>query len=505
VPAAVRHEPSAAKAAGGRPAASAGTGLIVAAGMALALAVTGRPGPAVALLVVATAANQLLQLRPGVGRVVEVVVSGIANVVSVVLLTLVGLFVLVPVWVVGRVLRWDALAPSADERARWRAHARRSASTRRTFAREHWSVTWADRLHAGAVGAVVLLLAAGVGVVVVRTLRPEGGSQAASVVDQATALGALAPTPDGLAHPLVAHEGDEWAPDLFREELDLDNVYDPYLTYVVGDHAGTYINVDDLERRSYVPDAVDGEAPEVWFFGGSALFGIGQRDEHTIPSEVARIAAGQGVPVRVRNFGASGYVNWQEVLLLSRLVVERGAPDLVVFYDGANDVAAYARRGDGGGPTTLFADEVADALEESRLVTAVEDEGEPDSGRYADVFYEGDRLARDLGRGEGFPVAHFFQPSLGTKTLTEDDQAVLDSLGWDDARFAQEQGWWDEAEAQVRAPIIPLFDVLDDADEPIDTDQVHTDEEGARLVAEAVWDHLEPTLAALADGGPSGR
>lgn len=75
-------------------------------------------------------------------------------------------------------------------------------------------------------------------------------------------------------------------------------------------------------------------------FGGSALWGTGARDDHTIPSEVARLAEHDGQVWEVINYGESGYVIWQEAILLAQLCAAGNRPNAVVFYDGANDVFA---------------------------------------------------------------------------------------------------------------------------------------------------------------------
>lgn len=112
----------------------------------------------------------------------------------------------------------------------------------------------------------------------------------------------------------------------------------PYLGFNWPDHQGKYVNVQNGERKSYEPPGLTDDSPEVWFFGGSALYGFGsQRDEHTVPSEFARAAERDGIRVRVRNFGSPAYVNYQEVSLLAKLLASGGTPDLVIFFDGYND------------------------------------------------------------------------------------------------------------------------------------------------------------------------
>ena len=64
----------------------------------------------------------------------------------------------------------------------------------------------------------------------------------------------------------------------------------------------------------------------MFFFGGSSMFGVFQRDEHTIPSDFAHFAAAAGIPVKVWNFGEIAYVNWQEMLQFEQLVTRGTSP-----------------------------------------------------------------------------------------------------------------------------------------------------------------------------------
>ncbi|MEZ5178646.1 MAG: hypothetical protein R2746_10305 [Acidimicrobiales bacterium] len=145
----------------------------------------------------------------------------------------------------------------------------------------------------------------------------------------------------GFPFTTYAHEDEPFAREVFAEHASqVRQVDDDELFFVGTDTDLRYTHVDGVERRSM--PAVPG-APEVWFFGGSTLFGVGQRDEHTIPSEVARIAEREGTPVTVHDFGWSAYMAWQEVGLLRRLVEERGAPDLLVFFHGLNDFSSLCR------------------------------------------------------------------------------------------------------------------------------------------------------------------
>jgi lysophospholipase L1-like esterase len=71
----------------------------------------------------------------------------------------------------------------------------------------------------------------------------------------------------------------------------------------------------------------------VYFFGGSTMWGFGSNDEGTIPSQFAALTG-----MHSENFGQSGHTAHQNLLRLIQLLQEGHRPDLVVFYNGGNDV-----------------------------------------------------------------------------------------------------------------------------------------------------------------------
>lgn len=77
----------------------------------------------------------------------------------------------------------------------------------------------------------------------------------------------------------------------------------------------------------------------VFFFGGSTAFGVGPYWA-TVASYLQEAMDGSGRfdrPVRVYNFGRSGYQSSQEQVLFHRLLSVGHRPDMVVFLDGLND------------------------------------------------------------------------------------------------------------------------------------------------------------------------
>ncbi|MGE4101429.1 MAG: hypothetical protein AB7E74_05655 [Pirellulales bacterium] len=136
--------------------------------------------------------------------------------------------------------------------------------------------------------------------------------------------------------------------------------WEPFAYWRSAEHRGRYFNVDanGLRRTIHAADAssaatdatvsqttstTPGQRPwRVFMFGGSALWGDSVRDDHTLPSLLAQSLGNEGYQVEVTNFGQLGYVSTQEWIALALELRRGNVPDVVVFYDGANDVGAAA-------------------------------------------------------------------------------------------------------------------------------------------------------------------
>jgi len=75
-------------------------------------------------------------------------------------------------------------------------------------------------------------------------------------------------------------------------------------------------------------------ALKIGFFGGSTMWGTGVDDNNTIPAFFDELTDNYDV----LNYGERGYTSRQELALLINLINQKKAPDIVVFYDGFNDL-----------------------------------------------------------------------------------------------------------------------------------------------------------------------
>jgi hypothetical protein len=468
----------------------------------------GRPVAALLCVAVALSLLQLAALRPATFRrltgVLDRVAQGIATAIGVVLLGVTWLIVVAPVAVLNRVLRIDVLRGGSGG---WRPVAT-VERPRRLYGREVRP--------AGDRGRRALRLA-----VVVLAL----GAATTVVVDRATTVRQAAVTPFGSRRSGeiagVVHDdrwvtyrgvpisqflfpGEPWAAEVLRVQegpapCDAVNVsadIDPSHQL-----SSTYVNVVDGRRRTL---AVDAPQETVWMFGGSTTYGIGQRDDFTIPSALVRHALTRGLRLEVVNFACPGEVNWAETAELEALLRAGGAPpDAAVFLDGINEWNnAFTREIVGLiDPSVPFSgyssqDELDALLADANRRGYVETHDQERQMQLAAAQYRrGVERGRALGEEFDVPVVHFWQPALFTMPVTAPGNAtVFHNEQMDPASSTASGRYYEEALERSGVAPVDLMDIFDAATQPYYFDCCHTNEAGARLEAEAMYPFI---LAAL--------
>jgi hypothetical protein len=188
----------------------------------------------------------------------------------------------------------------------------------------------------------------------------------------------------------------------------------------VPSYSGKYVSIDSLGRRvTPQPQTPAEPVARVYFFGGSTMWGTSLRGDHTIPAEAShrlQDLAGPGSRVEVVNFGETGYVSTQEIIQLMLELRAGKRPDVVVFYDGLNDVAATAQWGAPGIPQN-----------ESKRVS------EFAMGRALDRTSFGQGIGKDLHAfgilaGEGIAHLELFNWVLSLKPSPEPTFPTADSV-----------------------------------------------------------------------------
>jgi hypothetical protein len=509
---------------------------LVAGGVALVAWSQGHRLAAAVLLTVVVAVTAVCLRVPSVATRIDRATRALQRVagrcLAVVLLGAVQVLVFTPLSLLLRLAGRDALAlgSARDSPTFWRPFPERPGRPlhSRPFAYERMPGPFASRRRRR---LYFLRLRAAAVLFVVAALADFGVGAAINRLTAGTPQKGLMRFPNAAAG---RHEPWREAVGLDFGRLWAQRQYDPYLSWRTSHFDGRYVHVAGGIRRSYEAAGSGAKnAVRVFFFGGSSMLGAFQRDEHTIPSELARLAEVDGLRVRVVNYGQLGYVNAQDVRLLEKLVAGKSVPDLAVFYDGFNEitnqfqVAPRARpihaparptnkrprltRRDDLSPLSALYDRWADVSALHQLARALglraartpfggpwkgdqrhrpEDRGTNAASTYARSV----QAARRLADRYGFRAAFFWQPSIYTKHVVRGEQQMLGAFGRDPQAWRRATG---VARSRLGPPVSDLSTGLDGVRAPVMYDLVHTNELGARMVAEALYTRLRPRLLEL--------
>ena len=272
------------------------------------------------------------------------------------------------------------------------------------------------------------------------------------------------------------------------------------------------------------------------------MFGWKARDHKTIPAIMVDSLVARGIQgMEVTNFGETGYVFTQEVLELILQLRDGQRPDVVVFYDGINDVYASVQSGVPGvpqnesnrssdfdlgrmmGPTewgphlredlvagrALFGLVLRRMQLLNRLIQTVSvpwTSALPGDhvGRLSSSYLSTAELVEVLGKHYGFVPIFFWQPSVGAtqKPLSEFEQGLMRSID-SDAYTATAEDVLTTLRSSLRADAAArsikgfrdISGVLDDRPETVFVDQGgHTTEAANELI---VGGMMGPVVEAL--------
>lgn len=116
--------------------------------------------------------------------------------------------------------------------------------------------------------------------------------------------------------------------------------YHPFLGFLTSDVSTSHITIDAKGARNTIGNpGTDRSLRSIFLFGGSTMVGYYAKDSETIASYVAEDLNKRTPRVVVTNFGQTAFVNSQELLYLMLQLKEGNRPDMVVFYDGCNELS----------------------------------------------------------------------------------------------------------------------------------------------------------------------
>ncbi|MFM7069381.1 MAG: carbamoyltransferase N-terminal domain-containing protein, partial [Actinomycetes bacterium] len=281
------------------------------------------------------------------------------------------------------------------------------------------------------------------------------------------------------------------------------------------------INVVDGRRVSWRPPAEASPRLRVWCYGGSAMFGFGQRDACTIASYLSQVAFDHGIVVDVENRGVTGDTHWVEAQRFAWDVAAETPPDLVLFYDGFNELLAthninQSDRALDGDPVDITMGDLSDGMDRfRRAVLRMDGVGPPSNARLlaqptapttddvtrlaavtAERFERSRSVSAAISAAHHIPVCWFWQPTRLTRRPVAGEPAAGEP----------HEEWSRTLVSAVRSllhpAVVDLGSLLDAHDEPMFYDDVHHNELGAQRIAAAIYDHIAAHVARTTDIEP---
>jgi hypothetical protein len=261
-------------------------------------------------------------------------------------------------------------------------------------------------------------------------------------------------------------------------------------------------------------------------FGGSTMWGVGARDDYTIPSFLSKRLA-QAFPGRVHvvNYGTTGFVSTQEMMLLLRELQRGCRPRIAIFYDGYNDTfSAFQNRV--AGITLNEQNRAAEfnilqshrtrdlftaALKKSNIYNAIHDiheelfrkkqlpalpaKTENDLTSGVLKYYKANSdIIEAIGEKMGFSALFYWQPTPYTRSnRTQFEESWL--------KDRAQQEFFSEVYANIKNFRLPartsfhdISDVFEGYDGTLYMDFAHTTERGNRIIAGRIFRDVAPLV-----------
>ncbi len=328
---------------------------------------------------------------------------------------------------------------------------------------------------------------------------------------------------------LEVYQDEDWFRTYQREyDEGVDAVikYSPFELWARDALTGETINIQEDGSRATPGAVCTDDAYRVFIYGGSTLWGMGAPDWGTIPAylQAAIDEAGVDGPVCVVNYGELAYVSMQEFIRLIRSLQQDDVPDLVIFYNGINDVVAgwSTGRSDGHRLMGIFNDAMRDPfagrsplvdwlartytfqLLQALLPAPDEDGGDATGQTRAELAAEIARqylntyqMVDALAEVYGFDYVLLLQPvmALGDKPLVGDEVGMLRVIDQPLRNFYADVYDTIVQQGADYPHLHDIRDVFDDVDQPVYIDYQHLAPPGNQIVAGRIFEIIQPLLA----------
>ena len=111
--------------------------------------------------------------------------------------------------------------------------------------------------------------------------------------------------------------------------------YAPWIQFTYPTIKSTFLNTSNQIRSNGNPEIYMVDMPtkqhfNIYFFGGSTLFGFAERDSETIPAHFEKISP-KKYNVKTYNYGVPYYFSRQESVLFESLLRQKTRPEVAIF------------------------------------------------------------------------------------------------------------------------------------------------------------------------------
>jgi lysophospholipase L1-like esterase len=320
---------------------------------------------------------------------------------------------------------------------------------------------------------------------------------------------------------------------MHRELREQDMLWEPYLHYRFKPQNGKFNTIYENGRRKTANPSLKDSATaiKIFCFGGSTMYGSGARDEHTIPSELSQIIH-KNFPeqnVEVTNFGCHGYTRASENIQLQRELVKNNIPDIVIFYDGVNEVISAHQNNKAGSPTNAYNRvkefKVAHSYKKRiklfiyasnlyRFVTTMQRKifsgqtyaklnARPDglAPEIASNYIGFVQLSKSLENEYGCKVYNFMQPHIYSKnTLSDAEQLYYKDQQYYENLYTLSYNAVRKDSLMIHDDtFVDISDAFDNIEKTVYFDFCHTGEYGNQLVAAQMFANIKSELSPKKD------
>jgi hypothetical protein len=132
---------------------------------------------------------------------------------------------------------------------------------------------------------------------------------------------------------IKGYENENWANKFFYEYTELKYIFSDYTLWKAKEYSGETINILSPEniRKTFKPNILKNDK-KAFFFGGSAAWGFGAKDDLSLPSLFAK-----KYNIETFNQAQLAWTSSQNLIELTQLISNGKKLDYVFFFEGLND------------------------------------------------------------------------------------------------------------------------------------------------------------------------